>query len=226
MAFASGIFVTCAAPGCDSPSLTTVRESFDEIDRIFVGEQVCNTCGARMLFSRRANTPEEISMAKRKPGRARASTMDRKLTRPDTNRPKATARRKSWSAHRVNTHKGNGSLSESQEVAPGENEQIPVGEAMRRAVEALGSVAVDPGLAPAQMLELGECYESVARMQAAFDTRSEAAKTAKKSLESAQALLLEKVRSFTHPKPLPLFDAPQAEQDRQDMLAGGGDATA
>jgi hypothetical protein len=32
--------------------------------------------------------------------------------------------------------------------------------------------------------------------------------------------LLERVRAMTHPDPLPLFDAPQAEADRDRMIGG------
>lgn len=116
--------------------------------------------------------------------------------------------------HRINRHGSNGSISESVEVAP---EKIPIGEAMRRAVEELGEVVVDDQLAPQQMRELGDCLENVTRMQAAYDARAEEAKTAKKSLESAQNLLIEKVRLFTHPAPLPLFDGKEREQDQQTM---------
>lgn len=127
--------------------------------------------------------------------------------------PKAssTAKRKTV-VHRINQHGTNGSTS--TEVAP---EKVNIDEAMRRAVEALGEQKVDQNLAPTQMLELADCFEQVTRMQAAFDARSEEAKTAKKSLESATNLLLEKVRSFTHPAPLPLFDGQQREADQQRM---------
>lgn len=127
---------------------------------------------------------------------------------------KAAAAKRKTVIHRVNRHTSNGSPSESAEVLP---EKVNIGEAMRRAVEALGEARVDAGLAPTQLLELSECYEQVVRMQAAFDARSEEAKTAKKSLESAQALLLEKVRAFTHPAPLPLFDGKQREADQTAM---------
>lgn len=130
--------------------------------------------------------------------------------------------------HRVMTHKPNGGLPESREVAPGDPEPVPIGEAMRRAVETLGAAKVDPGLALFQLLELGKCYEEVARRQAAYEARAEDAKTAKKSLEGARELLLGKVRLFTHPTSLPLFDTAEAEADRTDMLdaaeRGGGEA--
>lgn len=128
--------------------------------------------------------------------------------------------RKRWSAerkpvtHRVTTRHADG-VSESREVAPA---KVPIGEAMRRAVEALGDVQIDETLAPRQLAELADCYEQITREQAAFDAKSEEAKTAKKALESATNLLLEKVRAFTHSAPLPLFDQKQAERDRAEMV--------
>jgi len=65
MTFASGLSVICADPGCDSTDLEVVRESFDEIDAIFVGEQRCKTCGCAMLFSRRPSGAKELTMAKK-----------------------------------------------------------------------------------------------------------------------------------------------------------------
>lgn len=141
----------------------------------------------------------------------------------------STAREQSGGVvHRVNRHAGNGSAPESAEVLP---ERVPIGEAMRQAVEALGEVVIDDTLAPAHLRELSEHYEQVVRMQAAFDARSAEAKTAKKSLESATNLLLEKVRAFTHPVALPLFDAKEREAETQAMLdaapaAAGKDAAA
>jgi hypothetical protein len=137
--------------------------------------------------------------------------------------------RKKWSAnrntdvepqHRVNTINSNGDQPESREVAP---EKVTVGEAMRRAVENLGEVVIDETMAPAQLRELAECFEQVTREQAAFDAKSEEAKTAKKALESATNLLLEKVRTFTHPTPMPLFDQQQAEEDLEATGAADGE---
>ena len=127
--------------------------------------------------------------------------------------------------HRVNTVRSDGAPPESREVAPA---PVTVGEAMRRAVEELGEVIIDDQLAASQLRELADCYEQVTKEQAAYNQKAEAAKVAKKSLESATNLLLEKVRTFTHPQALPLFDQDQAEADRADMLAGGevGDAAA
>lgn len=119
---------------------------------------------------------------------------------------------------RVNTIPSNGDLPQSAEILP---EPISIGEAMRKAAEALGDMVIDLELAPAQLRELGELYEDVARRQAAFNAKNEEAKTAKKSLESAQEMLLGKVKAFTHPAPLPLFDQQQAEDDEADMKAAG-----
>lgn len=135
-------------------------------------------------------------------------------------KPRAKAGRKKWSAQRGRTVKSSGSVDQPNLIAPEPEERVNIGEAMRIAVEKLGDVKVDNDLAPSQMAQLGECYEEVTRRQAAFDAKSEEAKTAKKSLESATELLLEKVRSFTHPSPLPLFDHEQEEEDRSNMLKG------
>ncbi len=67
-------------------------------------------------------------------------------------RPEPRARRTKWSASRRNTFKANGGLPESMEVAP---EPVPIGEAMRRAVEELGDIAVDDESAPAHLREFG-----------------------------------------------------------------------
>jgi hypothetical protein len=143
---------------------------------------------------------------------------------PKTTRAKkaaAPAKRKKWSASRGRTVKSNGSVDEPIVVAPDVVETVTIGEAMRIAVEKLGDITIDPTLAVGQLRELGEVVEEIARRQAAFDAKSEEAKTAKKSLESAQELLQEKTRSFTHPSPLPLFDHQSEEDDRAEMLSGG-----
>lgn len=89
---------------------------------------------------------------------------------------------------------------------------------MRQAVEALGARTTDEGLSAGQLAELADCSEAVAREQAAYDRKAGDAKIAKKSLESATALLIERVRTFTHAASLPLFDAREAETDRDKML--------
>lgn len=136
-------------------------------------------------------------------------------------KPTTKAKRRKWSAHRVNTMPANGGLPDSREVAPA---LVPVGEAVRRAVEALGDVTVDDDLAPRQLRQLAELYDRVTEEQAAYDAKAEAAKVAKKALESATNLLLEQVRAFTHAVPLPLFDQTQAEDDRAKMVEASGDA--
>lgn len=140
---------------------------------------------------------------------------------PAKSKPRAKVGRQKWSAERGRTIPSNGSVEQPINVAPDVETKVSIGEAMRLAVEKLGDVKIDNDLAPQQLRELGECYEDVARRQAAFDAKSEEAKTAKKSLESATALMLEKVRSFTHPAPMPLFDHEQAEDDRAEMVTGG-----
>lgn len=119
---------------------------------------------------------------------------------------------------RANIIPSNGDLPSSMEVAP---ETVSIGEAMRRAVEELGDVQIDEDLAPSQLRQLAETYEEVVKAQAAFNAKAEAAKIAKKSLESITALLLEKVRACTHPVALPLFDQAEREDDHAEMLAAG-----
>ena len=148
-------------------------------------------------------------MAKKKPA-ARSQT-----------KSKAPAKRKKWSSERGRTIPSNGSVEQPIVVAPDVDERVPIGDAMRVAVEKLGDIKIDSDLAVGQLRELGEVVEEIARRQAAYDARAEEAKTAKKSLESAQELLVEKARSFTHPTSLPLFDETQAEDDHAEMLAGG-----
>lgn len=117
--------------------------------------------------------------------------------------------------HRVTTINSNGDLPESREVAP---EKVPAAEAVRRAIEQLGEAKIDSDLAPHQMAELAGYYIEYARRKTEFDVKADAAKTAKKGLEIATDLLLEKLREFAFPKPLPLFDAKQAEADADTML--------
>jgi len=69
-----------------------------------------------------------------------------------------------------------------------------------------------------QLRELAICYDDVADAQAKYELKADAAKTAKKTLEAATNALLEKVREFTHPTALPLFDAEERERDQQTML--------
>lgn len=136
-------------------------------------------------------------------------------------RKPSTAKRKKWSSQRGRTIPSNGSAESPINVAPEVDTKIPIGEAMRLAVKQLGDLKVDNDLAPQQLRELGDIVEDIARRQAAYDAKAEEAKTAKKSLESVQELLIEKVRTYTHPSPLPLFDEKQAEDDRAEMVAGG-----
>lgn len=119
--------------------------------------------------------------------------------------------------HRLTIHKPNGP-SESMEVAPG---PIPIGEAMRLAVQELGEVQIDDDLAPAHLRELAETYEQYVREVAAFNAKSDAAKVAKKSVDSITDLLLQKIKQFTHPSPLPLFDQAEREADLSAMRGGG-----
>lgn len=134
---------------------------------------------------------------------------------------KSLAERPAKPAHRVTKFKPNGGIPTSTEVAPAPataSSKVSVGEAMRRAVEELGEITIDRDLAAGQLRELAELHEEITRRKAAYDLRAEEAKIAKQSLESAKDLLLEKLRTFTHPTPLPLFDQAQREADHQTML--------
>lgn len=116
---------------------------------------------------------------------------------------------------RTTTFPTNGDQPKSADVLP---EKVTIGEAMRRAVAELGDVQIDDDLAPAQLRQLGEIIEDVTRRQAAYNLKSDEAKTAKKALESATELLITTVKEFTHPVPLPLFDAKQSTDDHAAML--------
>ena len=118
------------------------------------------------------------------------------------------------SSHKISTIGPDGK-EESMEVAP---QAKTIGEAMRQAVQDLGDVVIDDELAVSQLRDLAECYEQVTTAQAAYNARAEAAKVAKETLKSATDLLLEKVRTYTHPAPLPLFDRAQAESDIDRMI--------
>lgn len=127
----------------------------------------------------------------------------------------AAAHERHEAVHRVTTHKPNGGISESAEVAPPTK---TVGEAMRLAVKELGPVVIDEGAAVGQMRQLADYYDRVAEERAAYNAKADAARIAKKSLESAVELLLERVKAFTHGPSLPLFDAAEREQNLEDMV--------
>lgn len=143
-----------------------------------------------------------VPVAKKKPVKAPAKKAEK--GRVLEHKPKPAAGKKSKSA------------AEKPAVV---EVQIPIGEAMRQAVEKLGPIAIDPSLAVSQLEQLGEYHANVVRMQAAYDERAEAAKTAKKSLEAAQEVLIDQVKRFTRKAPMPLFDRVQKEQDLVDMAA-------
>lgn len=89
--------------------------------------------------------------------------------------------------------------------------------AVKNFAASLGSMKIDKAQAPEQMEELGTLLEDVAKAKATADAKADEAKTAKGTYESKVNLLLEKLRGFTHPKALPLFDQTQAESDLIDM---------
>lgn len=124
------------------------------------------------------------------------------------------------SAGRTNTHKSNGSLPESQAVAPTtEPERVPIAEAMRQAEEALGTMSIDRDHAAEQLGDIASAQIDVVRRQAAVNARAEELKTAKKSLESARALVDEKIRMYAFPTSAgPLIDLATREADQEAML--------
>ncbi len=105
-----------------------------------------------------------------------------------------------------------------------------IGGAVTKAVTnfaaSLGAMKVDPDLAADQMEELGTLLEDVAKAKVVADEKASDAKTAKGTYESKVNLLLEKLRGFTHPKALPLFDTAQAEKDLVDMTTAPADPDA
>jgi hypothetical protein len=97
-----------------------------------------------------------------------------------------------------------------------------VAKAVKNFAVNLGAMKIDKVAAADQMEELGELLEEVAKAKGVADEKAEAAKTAKSTYESKVNLFMEKVRGFTHPKSLPLFDAAQRETDQRSMLDAGG----
>jgi Sec-independent protein translocase protein TatA len=93
-----------------------------------------------------------------------------------------------------------------------------VGKAVGNFAKSLGEMKVDHVRAGDQMEELGTLLEDLAKAKTSADEKAEAAKTAKATVESKTNLLLEKMRGFTHPKSLPLFEAAEREADQKNML--------
>jgi hypothetical protein len=93
-----------------------------------------------------------------------------------------------------------------------------VGKAVATFAKSLGEMKIDDKAAADQMHEIGTMLEDVARAKGMADDKAEASKLAKQSYESKVNLFMEKVRGFTHPKSLPLFDAAEREADQKDML--------
>lgn len=116
----------------------------------------------------------------------------------------------------ITTHPSNGGRPETH-IQPVEDNKVSIGEAMRLAVEALGPRAIDSELAQSQLNQLADALEERTRKAAAFDRKNDEAKTAKKALDVADEMIRTLVRDFTHPSPLPLFDAPQREADLGNM---------
>lgn len=67
-------------------------------------------------------------------------------------------------------------------------------------------ITIDEGLAAGQLRELAELQADVNKATTAYNVKKDAAKVAKDTVDSKTNLLLEKLRMFTHPTALPLFD--------------------
>lgn len=115
---------------------------------------------------------------------------------------------------RITNFPSNGDAPSAIEPAP---LRPTIGEIIRKAVLDLGEAKVDPDLATQQLRQLGEAVEEITRRKAEFDARSDEAKTAKKGYEGAVDHLVRLATEFTHPTPLPLFDASEREDDQQAM---------
>lgn len=134
-------------------------------------------------------------------------------------KPKRPRAPRTRSAGRTNTHKPNGGLSESMAVAPtSEPERVPAAEAGRRALAELGDLKVDHELSAHQLEDIGIAHEEVIRQQAILASKKEDVKVAKAAVKAAEDLRDEKIRMYTHPESLPLFDETQAESDHEAML--------
>lgn len=81
-------------------------------------------------------------------------------------------------------------------------------------------IQVDDDLAGAQLRELAELQSDLLRAQHVAEDKKEAAATAKKTVESKTELLLEKLRMFTHPPSLPLFDQKTESRAVTRMVQG------
>lgn len=75
-------------------ALADVWESWDEQERIFVGEQVCQRCGQSWLYSRRATVEDGAeTMAKKKPKAKKAAPKNEYVNRKSKKKGKAKAPR-------------------------------------------------------------------------------------------------------------------------------------
>jgi len=99
---------------------------------------------------------------------------------------------------------------------------VPVEQAIATALDALGPVVVDPATAPGHLHLLAMAYDNVERARIVCESQQRASKTAKAALDQAVAHVLDLVRDATRPRALPLFDAVQAETDRDRMTAAAG----
>lgn len=81
-------------------------------------------------------------------------------------------------------------------------------------------ITIDADLAAAQLEELANLHADVLRAAHIAEEKKEAASTAKKTVESKTGLLMDRLRAFTHPPSLPLFDQ-QVESRAVTRMAQG-----
>jgi hypothetical protein len=86
------------------------------------------------------------------------------------------------------------------------------------------AIQIDDELAAGQLRELAELQTEVNAATSTYNVKKDAAAVAKKTVESKTELLLEKLRLFTHPPSLPLFDQTQHNRDVTRMLDADKDA--
>lgn len=151
------------------------------------------------------------------------STKTKASAKPRAKKAAKAARAAAPVNGRVTTFTPRGGGASSMEIPNSEGVEVPVAEAVAKALEVLGEAKVDETLAPSQLRQLAASIEEVERAKAVYAKKAEDAKTAKKSLEAAVECVLIQVKEFTHPTPLPLFDESQAENDRRDMLDAAAD---
>ena len=91
--------------------------------------------------------------------------------------------------------------------------------AVKTLLASMGALEINDAQAAKQLRELGRDLEHVAQALQLAEDRKDSAKDAQKDYEALVNRTLEKLRSFTHPKAMPLFDAEEREADQREMLA-------